>query len=158
MTDSRRLEAFSDGVFAIAITLLILDVAVPPQSETPEGELARALAHEWPSYFAYLVSFLVIGIIWVNHHSLFAKVRLVGRVALFANLPLLLTVAAIPFPTHLLSEYLTQGVNSHTAAAIYSGTMFAMGSAYSLLWLSVSRDARLLHIPVDPATRRATLR
>ena len=109
MSGSGRVEAFSDGVFAIAITLLILDLAVPPRASTPDGYLAAALGHEWPSYFAYLVSFLVIGIIWVNHHSVFARVRQVDRVVLFANLLLLLTVSAIPFPTQLLAEYLTGG-------------------------------------------------
>ena len=97
------METFSDGVFAIAITLLILDVAVPPSGSTPSGELGTALAHEWPAYFAYLVSFLVIGIIWINHHTVFAKVRQVDRVVLFANLGLLLIVSAIPFPTHLMA-------------------------------------------------------
>jgi uncharacterized membrane protein len=158
MTNSRRLEAFSDGVFAIAITLLILDVAVPARGVTPNGELGHALADEWPSYFAYLVSFMVIGIIWVNHHTLFAKVRQTDRLVLFANLFLLLVVSAIPFPTRLLAEYLTAGENSHVAAAIYSATMLVMGLAYGLLWLSVSRDVRLLHGTIDAATRRATVR
>jgi uncharacterized membrane protein len=111
-----RVEAFSDGVFAIAITLLVLDLAVPLREETPEGELTASLAHQWPAYFAYLVSFLVIGIIWVNHHTVSDKVRLVDRPVLFANLVLLLVVSVIPFPTHLLAEYLTADQNSHVAA------------------------------------------
>jgi uncharacterized membrane protein len=155
---SRRLEAFSDGVFAIAITLLVLDLAVPPRDTTPEGGLADALGHQWPAYFAYLVSFLVIGIIWVNHHTVFGKVRLVDRLVLFANLALLLTVSVIPFPTHLLAEYLTAGENSHIAAAVYSASMLAMGVSFALLWLTITRDARLLHEDVDPATSRAALR
>jgi len=85
---SGRLEAFSDGVFAIAITLLVLDLAVPPRDQVRTGGLGSALAHQWPSYFAYLVSFLVIGIIWVNHHTMFSKVKLVDRPVLFANLAL----------------------------------------------------------------------
>jgi uncharacterized membrane protein len=116
VTSSRRLEAFSDGVFAIAITLLVLDLAVPPREHAPDGEsLASALGHQWPSYFAYLVSFLVIGIIWVNHHAVFDRVRLVDRPVMFVNLALLLVVSAIPFPTHLLAEYLTAGSDSHVA-------------------------------------------
>jgi uncharacterized membrane protein len=158
MTDSARVEAFSDGVFAIAITLLILDVAVPARDSTPNGELAGALARQWPSYFAYLVSFLVIGIMWVNHHTVFARVRQVDRLVLFANLALLLMVSAIPFPTHLLAEYLTGGANSHVAAAVYSATMLAAGLAYNLLWVSVSRDSRLLHVPIDPVARRVAVR
>ncbi|HEY3007211.1 MAG TPA: TMEM175 family protein [Micromonosporaceae bacterium] len=158
LMSSQRLEAFSDGVFAIAITLLVLDLAVPPRESTPKGGLAEALGHQWPAYFAYLVSFLVIGIIWVNHHTVFGKVRLVDRPVLFANLALLLTVSVIPFPTHLLADYLTAGANSHTAAAVYSGTMLAMGLAFTLLWLTITRDERLLHEDVEPATSRAALR
>jgi uncharacterized membrane protein len=158
LMSGRRVEAFSDGVFAIAITLLVLDLAVPLREETPEGKLTASLAHQWPAYFAYLVSFLVIGIIWVNHHTVFDKVRLVDRPVLFANLALLLMVSTIPFPTHLLAEYLTADENSHVAAAVYSATMLVMGLAYSTLWLAVTRDARLLHEHVDPATSRAALR
>src|SRR5258705_5357201 len=132
MTGSGRVEAFSDGVFAIAITLLILDVAVPPRDSTPSGGLAEALGHQWPSYFAYLVSFLVIGIIWVNHHTVFANVRRVDRGGLFTNLALLLTGSAIPFPTHPFGEELTPGTHSHIAAGIYTATMLALGVRYSL--------------------------
>jgi uncharacterized membrane protein len=153
-----RLEAFSDGVFAIAITLLVLDLRVPPRGSAPDGQLGTELAHEWPAYFAYLVSFLVIGIIWVNHHTVFQHVRLVDRPVLFANLALLLTVSVIPFPTRLLSEYLTAGSDAHLAAAVYSATMFAMGLAYSVLWLTITRDRGLLHDQVDPAESRAALR
>ena len=155
---SGRLEAFSDGVFAIAITLLVLDLAVPPRDQVRTGGLGSALAHQWPSYFAYLVSFLVIGIIWVNHHTMFSKVKLVDRPVLFANLALLLVVSALPFPTRLLAEYLTAGSDAHTAATIYSGTMLAMGLAYSVLWLAVTRDVGLLHERLDPAASRAALR
>jgi uncharacterized membrane protein len=155
---SRRLEAFSDGVFAIAITLLVLDLGVPPREGMPPGGLGAALAHQWPAYFAYLVSFLIIGIIWVNHHTMFDKVRLVDRRLLFLNLALLLVVSAIPFPTHLLAEYLTAGADSHIAAAIYSATMLAMGLAFGGLWLAITRDASLLHEHVDPAASRAAIR
>jgi len=155
---SQRVGAFSDGVFAIAITLLVLDLGVPPREELREGGLAAALAHQWPSYLAYLVSFLIIGIIWVNHHTVFDKVRFVDRPVLFANLAVLLTTSVIPFPTHLLAEYLTAGSDAHTAAAVYSATMLAMGLAYSGLWLAITRDAALLHEHIDAATSRAALR
>jgi uncharacterized membrane protein len=158
LTSSGRLEAFSDGVFAIAITLLVLDLAVPARDQVRTGGLGSALAHEWPSYFAYLVSFLVIGIIWVNHHTMFSKVNLVDRPVLFANLALLLVVSALPFPTRLLAEYLTAGSDAHIAAAIYSSTMLAMGLAYSVLWIAVTRDVGLLHEHVDPVASRAALR
>src|SRR5215470_1392335 len=155
---SQRVEAFSDGVFAIAATLLVLDLAVPRRDETPAGGLAAALGAQWPAYFAYLVSFLVIGIIVVNHHTMFAKVRQVDRPVMFANLALLLVVSALPFPTRLLAEYLTTGADSHVAAAVYSGAMFAMSLAYSTRWLAVTRDARLMQEHLDPAASRAMLR
>jgi uncharacterized membrane protein len=157
-TSSQRLEAFSDGVFAIAITLLVLDLVVPAREEAATEGLWHSLLAEWPAYFAYLVSFLVIGIIWVNHHVVFAKVRQVDRSVLFANLFLLLTISVIPFPTRLLAEYLTAGSDSHVAAAVYSASMLAMGSAFTVLWLVVTRDGRLLHESVDPTTSRAALR
>lgn len=155
---SGRLVAFSDAVFAIAITLLVLELAVPARDQVRSGALASALAHQWPTYFAYLVSFLVIGIIWVNHHTMFSKVNLVDRPVLFANLALLLFVSVLPFPTRLLAEYLTAGTDAHTAAAVYSGTMLAMGLAFSVLWIAVTRDVGLLHEEVDAAASRAALR
>jgi uncharacterized membrane protein len=152
-----RLEAFSDGVFAIAITLLVLDLAVPPLEESQRDGLAAALGHEWPSYFAYLVSFLVIGIIWINHHTMLTLLERVDRPVLFANLMLLLTVSVIPFPTRLLAEYLLEP-EAYVAAAVYSATMLVMGMAFSGLWLTITRRPGLLRRPLDPATRLATLR
>ncbi|RKT09467.1 putative membrane protein [Streptomyces sp. 1114.5] len=154
-----RLEAFSDGVLAIAITLLVLDLQVP-EPDTLHGEtLLHALGRQWPGYFAYLVSFLVIGIIWINHHAMCALARRVDRRTLFANLFLLLTVSVIPYPTRLLATYLTAGHDdASTAAALYAATMVSMGIAFSLLFLSFTRDARALHTPVPPEARRAALR
>jgi uncharacterized membrane protein len=152
-----RVEAFSDGVFAIAITLLVLDLAVPPLAESAREGLWVALGHEWPSYFAYLVSFLVIGIIWINHHTMLTLVERVDRPILFANLVLLLTVSVIPFPTRLLAEYLVEP-DAHVAAAVYSATMLLMGSAFWVLWLTITRRPENLAQPLDAATRRATLR
>jgi uncharacterized membrane protein len=150
-----RLEAFSDGVFAIAITLLVLDLAVPKGH--PEGGLWAALGREWPSFFAYLVSFLVIGIMWVNHHAVFDKVRAVDRPVLFANLGLLLFVSVIPFPTRLVAEYLT-GRDAPVAMAVYSAAMLAAGVSYATLWLVVTRDAGILHEHLDRAAQRAAIR
>ena len=152
-----RLEAFSDGVFAIAITLLVLDLTVPPLTESEHEGLWAALGHEWPSYFAYLVSFLVIGIIWINHHTMLTLLDRVDRPVLFANLTLLLTVSVIPFPTRLLAEYLLEP-DAHVAAAVYSATMLAMGFTFWMLWLTITRRPERLRVPLDAATRRATLR
>ena len=154
-----RLEAFSDGVFAIAITLLVLDLHVPAPDSLHGESLWHALADQWPSYAAYLVSFVVIGIIWINHHAMCSLARRVERRTLFANLFLLLTVSVIPFPTRLLATYLTTpDSDGHTAAAVYAATMVAMGAAFSLLFLAFTRQARLLHTPIPPHDRRAAIR
>jgi TMEM175 potassium channel family protein len=154
-----RLEAFSDGVFAIAITLLVLDLKVPEPDALHGESLAHALAHQWPAYFAYLVSFLVIGIIWINHHTMCALARLVDRRTLFANLFLLLTVSVIPYPTRILAAYLTGPPgDAHTAAALYALTMVAMGAAFSLLFVAFTRDARTLHAPIASHELHVALR
>lgn len=156
-----RLEAFSDGVLAIAITLLVLDLVVPSREELARGHqsLADALGKLWPSYFAFVVSFLILGIMWVNHHAMFRMVRRADRLVLFANLLLLLTLSALPFPTRLLAEYLTAGgQDAHVAAAVYSGTMLAASIAYSLLWLTVTRRQDLLMPGIDAKVARASVR
>ena len=145
-----RLEAFSDGVFSIAATLLVLDLRVPDV----QNDLGSALAAQWPNYATYIVSFLTIGIIWVNHHSLFANVRHVDRTLLFVNILLLLTVSAIPFPTALLAHYVVIEPASHLAAAVYGGVMVAMSVAFTVLWRHVTRDARLLGRHLDPRRAR----
>jgi uncharacterized membrane protein len=136
-----RLEAFSDGVLAIAITLLVLDVR-PPHSRA--GELARDLAGQWPSYAAYLVSFAIIGIIWVNHHTMFERIARIDRALLFLNLALLLTVALLPFPTALLADYIRRGSNAHVAAAVYSANMTALGLCFLAMWERLVRKPELL--------------
>ena len=157
MRDAGRVEAFSDGVMAIAITLLVLDLHVPVQgAETARRGLGHALWDQWPSYVAYLISFLVIGIIWVNHHALFQLVRQVDRPIMFANLMLLLAVSVLPFPTRLFAQYLRAGDEAHVAAAVYSASMLATGLAFALLFRTISRDSKLLVTPMDPTTRRRT--
>jgi uncharacterized membrane protein len=135
---SSRLEAFSDGVFSIAATLLVLQLQVPLQSEP---DFARALASQWPTYASYVVSFMTIGIIWINHHTLFSRVREVDRPLLLLNLLLLLSVSTIPFPTAMLGRTIG-GASSHVAAAVYGGVMVSMSLSFSALWMRVSRGSR----------------
>jgi TMEM175 potassium channel family protein len=136
-----RLEAFSDGVFAIAITLLVLEIGVP---EAEHGELAGALGRQWPSYAAYAVSFLVIGIIWINHHAVLDHLERADRGVLYLNLFLLAWIGLIPWPTALLAEYLREGDNANVAAAVYTGAMTGMGFAFAALWTYVTRRRHLL--------------
>jgi uncharacterized membrane protein len=159
MSETNRTEAFSDGVIAIAITLLVLDLHVPLRG-TFRGSLAHVLAHDWPAYAAYVTSFLVIGIIWVNHHGVFELVDKVDRVTLFLNLMLLMTVVAIPFTTALMSEYLVEGnPDARSAALVYSALMFAMSVAFATLYTYVARHPALLAEGVDAnAVRRSIVR
>ena len=128
-----RIEAFSDGIFAIAATLLVLEIKVPAPGD---GSLWHGLAQLWPSFAAYGVSFFTIGIIWVNHHGQYDRLVRMNRTMLFVNLLLLFWVAFIPFPTALVAEYLRDGSTSaqHVAAAVYSGTLLVMGLSFFAGW------------------------
>jgi len=153
---TERLEIFSDGVIAIAITLLVLDIKIP---EAEPGELLHALGVQWPAYVAYVLSFTVIGIMWVSHHSMFERIRHVDRGLLFTNLLLLLGIGFLPFPTSLLAEYTKQGgANSHVAAAIYSATMALIGLAFVAIWTYLERHPDLLVEGVEPANLRRSIR
>lgn len=145
MTKS-RVEAFSDGVFAIAATLLVLGLHDPGG----HGGLARGLARHWPSFAAYGVSFTTIGIIWVNHNTLFGHLGRLDRPLVFLNLLLLLIVAFTPFPTGLLAAHTAaSGADSRVAAAVYGVTMAAMGGVFTLIW---SRAAAREHLLAEGKT------
>ncbi len=150
--DRGRLESFSDGVFAVAITLLALNLTVegPGHGTT----LLHQLGHHWPAFVAYLISFFTIGIIWVNHHGLMANIAVVNRTLLFLNLLLLVVIVAMPFVTATMATYLTAGGDDeHVAAALYAGTFELMGLAFfGLLEWALHDDGRMLN-PVPTAAR-----
>lgn len=129
-----RLESFSDGVLAIAVTLLILEVHVasPRGMMTPSQQLHNLLAI-WPQYLVYFVSFAAIGIMWLNHHALFRNVRIVSHGIVVANLLLLALISFLPFPTEVLAQYGLTGI----AVAYYGLVMTAISVAYTLLFLQV---------------------
>jgi uncharacterized membrane protein len=110
-------------VIAIAITLLVLNIHVPPPGG---GDLARRLGEQWPSYAAYVVSFLTIGVIWVNHHAMIRRLRAVDHSVLVLNLLLLMSIGVLPFTTALIAEYLRESSGQHLAAAIYAGSLLTM--------------------------------
>ncbi|HTX33145.1 MAG TPA: TMEM175 family protein [Solirubrobacteraceae bacterium] len=129
-----RLESFSDGVLAVAITLLVLNIAVPGLNRTANGAtLAHHLASQWPVYAAYVTSFLTIGIIWINHHAMISRLARADHSILILNLLLLLTVAVIPFATSLFAEYLRADHGAKLAAGVYGGILLAMALAFSAL-------------------------
>ncbi len=142
--ENTRLEAFSDGVFAIAITLLVLELHVP---EVEDGELWSALRGEWPQFAAYFTSFLIIGIMWVNHHSMFRQIVRADRPLMFLNLLLLLWMAMLPFPTNMVARYLDESsTNAHVAAAVYSANLTLAAVAFSLLWARAVRAHLIDHV------------
>ncbi len=152
--DRGRLEAFSDGVFAVAITLLVFNLAVPVPGH---GALGQQLASHWPSFAAYGVSFLTIGIIWVNHHNLVRNFTAVDRTMLFLNLLLLFFVVTIPFATAMMAAYLRDGsADASLAAAIYQGVFLGMSVSFGVLfWWSIRH--RHLTIPLTGAAARTAL-
>ena len=148
-----RLEAFSDGVLAIAITLLVIELR-PPQLQAGE-RLAQALWQQWPSYVAYLVSFATIGVIWLNHHWILEQVVQVDGPLLVLNLNMLLWAALLPFPTAVLAKYLAAGAEpARTATALYSGVLVLLALAGVALFAWVIHDGRLHRLP--PVVVRTT--
>jgi uncharacterized membrane protein len=143
LNETNRIEAFTDGVFAIAITLLILEIKVP-RDLAPSSTLAWALAHQWPSYLAFVTSFFTILIMWVNHHRLFTHIAHCDDRLLFYNGLLLFGIAFVPFPTALVAEYLGHAGQT-TAASVYNVTLIAIAICFNLLWRCASRHGRLLH-------------
>jgi uncharacterized membrane protein len=136
----------------VAITLLVLDLKVP---HLGEASLSHALAKQWPSFAAYGTSFLVIGIMWANHHAIFGQIRYVDRGIMLLNLFLLSTIVAVPFATSLVSEYLGEpGHNGNTAMAVYSLVSLGAAIGYALLWGYALRHPHLLEPDVDLAVAR----
>lgn len=153
--ETARVEAFSDAVFAIAITLLILEIKVPHLAGGVSNHaLLAALGARWPSYVAFAMSFASILIMWVNHHGVFGLVRQVNPQLLFANGFLLLMVTFVPFPTAVLAEYLDKG-GLNTAAAFYCGTYVLISVGYNWLWRTAATGGRLIgeHVSTGHATR-----
>jgi len=142
--ETGRIEAFSDGVFAIAVTLLVLELKVPHLSDGGAGgSLGRALLSQWPSYVALVTSFFTILVMWANHHRVFDLVRRVDAPFLYANGFLLLVVTVVPFPTALLAEYF-QKPGASAAAAVYGGTFTVCGAAFQVFWRTAIAGRRLL--------------
>ena len=153
--ETARIEAFSDGVFAIAITLLVLELKVP---EVEEGDLSRALLDQWPTYLAFLTSFATIGIMWLNHHRLFTLIGRSTHTLVMLNLLVLLGVTVVPFPTALIAENLKRPLNERTAALVYNGWFVGIALAFNGLWRYASGGRGLLDPSVSEAEVQAQSR
>jgi uncharacterized membrane protein len=143
-----RLEAFSDGVFAIAMTLLVLDIKVPAAGPGAPP-LWQALVHQWPAYFGYVTSFATIGIMWINHHLNFTLIRRTDHALLVLNGLLLLGVTFLPFPTGLVAAYVGRA-GDRLATAVYAGTFLFIAVIWNVLWRYASTRGHLLGRDVDP--------
>jgi len=153
--ETGRLEAFSDGVFAVAITLLILNIKIPgidlPARQLPDDSgngLWHALLDEWPMLAAYITSFATIGVMWLNHHRMFTLIKRTNTPLMLLNLLLLLLIVFVPVPTALLAEYLVR-LDLHTAAVLYSATFFLMACSFNALWRYASYHNHLLGENID---------
>lgn len=151
------MEAFSDGVFAIAITLLVLYIHLPFVGGSES--LGHALAAQWPSYAAFVVSFLTIGIIWINHHAMVRRLRRADHSILIWNLMLLMTVSILPFTTALMAAYLKESNGESLAAAVYSGSFLLMGLVFAGMNRHILFNrVDFLEEGLDERTRRLTLK
>ena len=128
---TNRLESFSDGVIAVAITLLVLDIHVPALGR--RESLVHGLLQGWPHYAAYVISFMTIGIIWINHHAMITRLRQTDHSILILNLVLLMTIAILPFATELMAHYLRTDHGQNLAAGVYAGSFLLMAVAFASL-------------------------
>ena len=141
---TQRVEAFSDGVFAIAITLLILEIKVPDHDALENQSLSNYLWGLWPKYFAYLFSFIIIGIFWANHHYIFKLYKRTNHTFNLLNVFFLLTISFLPFPTAVFGEYIQAPAHRNTAVSFYALGLMLPSFAWLLMWLYASQNRRLI--------------
>jgi uncharacterized membrane protein len=147
--ETARLEAFSDGVIAIAITILALELRVPQLREVSAANLISAILHQWPAYFAFLLSFTTILIMWINHHARLALVERLDGLLMFGNGLLLMTIVALSYPTALVGEYLNTPAGK-AAVATYGLVVLGMCAAWNILLLALRPERGLLKPGVPP--------
>jgi len=152
--DTTRTEAFSDGVFAIAITLLVLDLAVP---EGAFHDLWRGIVHQWPSYLAYATSFATIGGLWLAHHGLFSRLEHVNSKVMRINLLLLMAVSFLPYPTRLVAQAIRDEDVERAAVVFYGATLLAIAVLIGALWAAAASDRTLLRADVSEEEVQAIL-
>ncbi|MEO8611376.1 MAG: TMEM175 family protein [Chloroflexota bacterium] len=149
--ETQRLEAFSDGVFAIAITLLVLEIRLPSAANgEAEGGLLAQLTSLWPTYLAYIISFVTIGIMWTNHDALLKDIKRADRPFVLINILLLMVITFLNFPTVVMADFL-QKPDANIAAVFYSGTLFVIAVLYNGIWWYASSREGLFSAKVDRA-------
>jgi uncharacterized membrane protein len=143
---THRVEALGDGVFAIAMTLLILEIRLPNLHEPTPGELARSLLALWPKFLCYAISFITLGVYWVAHHLHFVTIRRADRTLLWINILFFLTIGLVPFSTALIGEYLNQQI----PVILYGVNMIVIGLVLYLHWIYATKEHRLVSPDVSP--------
>ena len=141
-----RLEAFSDGVFAIAITLLIIEIKVPSHEDLTNQSLMHYIWLQWPKYFAYVLSFVMIGIYWANHHYLFKLFKRTDHVFNLLNVFFLMAIAFLPYPTGVLGDYVVSTDHANSAVTFYAFAIWVPAVAWLIIWLYAKHNKRI----VDP--------
>ncbi len=146
--DTSRIEAFSDGVFSIAITLLVLDLGVAPSEFK---DLWHGIAEEWPAYLGFVTSFVTIGALWMAHHAIFRRIALANAAVMRINLLLLMGVSFLPFPTRLMAEAIKSDSAERAAVIFSGGSLLLVSALFWVLWSAVARDRELLRPEVTDA-------
>jgi len=142
---TQRIEAFSDGVFAIAITLLILDLRIPEShGEGHRLSLSLSLLSLWPSYLAYILSFVIVGIYWANHHFIFKLYKTTNHVFNLLNVFFLMCISFLPFPTSVLGQHLKDAGEEKTAVAFYCFGLLLPALSWMFMWIYASKGYRLI--------------
>ena len=150
--ETGRLEAFSDGVFAIAITLLVLEIHVP---ESAFHDLWSGILDQWPSYLAFVTSFITIGGIWATHHGIFRRLQYANQRLMVLNLLLLMAVSFLPFPTKLMAEAIHDEGAARTAVVFYGAVLLAISLVLSTLWAAATRNRHVLKPDITDREIRA---
>jgi uncharacterized membrane protein len=148
--ETGRVEAFSDGVFAVAITLLVLNIQLPPVTDLADAALQHYILTQWPMLIAFTASFVTIGVMWINHHKMFNRIKYIDNVLLALNLLLLLVIVFIPYPTALLAQQYSTHPSDHFAAIFYTGINVILAICFNLLWFYASHNHRLFPADADP--------
>jgi uncharacterized membrane protein len=159
--ETGRVEAFSDGVFAVAITLLVLNIQPPPINDLDpfiDNKLRFYILNQWPMLLAFVTSFATIGVMWINHHKVFSRVKYIDNTLLLLNLLLLLVIVFIPYPTALLAEQYKNYPEGHDAAIFYTATNVILAICFNLLWFYAAHHSRLLREDTDPDDTKAISR
>jgi uncharacterized membrane protein len=156
--ETGRVEAFSDGVFAVAITLLVLNIVQPSAQYLTDDKLPAYIIGQWPTLLAFITSFATVGVMWISHHKMFNRIKYVDNTLLALNLLLLLIVVFIPYPTALLAQQYIKHPEGHSAAIFYTGTNVLLAISFNLIWYYASHKHRLLRDDADLEDTRAISR